>query len=69
MYQEAQKKFNLSAVVICNCFISLVNTVLIEMFFFYSGGINTPALQLVMCLLPRFNGKFLKCIHCVSAVL
>lgn len=32
MYQVAQKKFNLCAVVICNCFISLVNIVLFKCF-------------------------------------
>lgn len=52
MYQVAQKKFNLCAVVICNCFISLVNIVLLKMFLFYSGGIEVPALLLAVCILP-----------------
>lgn len=48
MYQVVQKKFNLSVVEICNCFISLVNIVLLKMFFFYSGVIEVPALHLTM---------------------
>lgn len=35
MYQVVQKKFNLCVVVICNCFISLVDVVLIKEFPFW----------------------------------
>lgn len=55
MYQVTQKKFNLCAVVICNCFISLVNLVLIKMPFCYRGGINAPALHLATSLNGRFK--------------
>lgn len=49
MYQVVQKKFNLSAVVICNCFISPVNIVLCKMFSFCSGG-PCIALSLIHCV-------------------
>lgn len=63
MYQVVQKKFNLCVVVICNCFISLVNMVLFRNVFF---SFTVSALQLAMPLVSaRVDVGFLKCIHAV----
>ena len=57
MYQVVQKKFNLCVVVICNCFISLVNMVLFRNAFSFT----VPALQLAMPLeSARVDVGFLK---------
>lgn len=68
MYQVVQKKFNLCVVVICNCFISLVNIVLLKMFFllqwWYRSACIAPNHVTIASL--RFDGKYLKCIDCIE---
>lgn len=60
MYQVVQKKFNLCAVVVYNCFISPVDAVLCKVFFFFSSG---PVLHLASL---RADIPFVKCVYRIS---